>query len=72
MKVTNRRRAPYTKFKVFLVENNIKQSEVAKLLNKSNSALNQNLNGTGGDFSAEELRTLYKVYGISIDKYFIS
>lgn len=72
MKVTNRRRSPYTKFKVFLVENNIKQSEVAKLLNKSNSALNQNLNGTGGDFSAEELRTLYKVYGISIDKYFIS
>lgn len=72
MKSTNRRRAPYTKFKVFLLENNIKQSEIAKLLNKSNSALNQNLNGTGGDFSAEELRTLHKVYGVSIDNYFIT
>lgn len=72
MRNIDRRREPYTKFKGFLVENNIKQSEVAKLLNKSKSALNQNINGTGGDFSIAELKLLYKIYGISIDKYFIT
>lgn len=72
MKNVDRRREPYTKFKGFLVENNIKQSEVAKLLNKSNSALNQNINGTGGDFSITELKLLYKTYGVSIDEYFIT
>lgn len=72
MREINRRREPYTKFKAFLVENNIKQSEVAKLLNKSNSALNQNINGTGGDFSVVELKLLHHTYGVSIDKYFIA
>lgn len=72
MRAISRRRKPYSKFKGFLAENNIKQSEVAKLLNKSNSALNQNINGTGGDFSIAELRLLYETYGISIDKYFIN
>ena len=72
MKSIIRRREPYTKFKGFLVENNIKQSEVAKLLKKSNSALNQNINGTGGDFSISELKLLNKTYGLSIDKYFIT
>ncbi len=72
MKHIERRREPYLKFKGFLIENCIKQSEVAELLNKSNSALNQNLNGTGGDFSVAELRVLHKTYGVSIDEYFIS
>lgn len=71
MKDINRKREPYAKFKSFLVENNIKQGEVAKLLKKSNSALNQNINGTGGDFSIAELKLLNKTYGVSIDKYFI-
>lgn len=67
-----RRRKPYTKFKAFLVENGIKQQEVAKLLDKSKSALNQNINGTGGDFSLEELRVLATTYKISIDTFFIN
>lgn len=72
MKEVKRRREPYTKFKAFLVENNIRQAEVAKLLNKSKSALNQNINGTGGDFSISELKLLHKRYGVSIDTYFIA
>ena len=45
-----RRHEPYTKFKAYLDEKNIKQSEVARLIGKSKTALNQKLNGTGGDF----------------------
>jgi transcriptional regulator with XRE-family HTH domain len=72
MSTINRRHEPYTKFKAFLVENNIKQEEVAKLLGKSKSALNQNINGTGGDFSVKELRKIMKTYKISIDEFFLS
>ncbi|MGG4552562.1 helix-turn-helix domain-containing protein [Paenibacillus humicus] len=71
MKSVNRRHAPYTKFKAFLSENGVKQSEVATLLGKSNSALNQNLNGTGGDFSLSEVRVICLHYGISADEYFL-
>ncbi|MDR9794065.1 helix-turn-helix domain-containing protein [Aeribacillus composti] len=71
MKEVKRRHIPYTKFKAFLVENNISQSEVAKLLGKSKSALNQNINGTGGDFSLSEIRLICQHYNISADEYFL-
>lgn len=71
MKDVKRRHAPYTKFKAFLVENKISQREVADLLKKSPSALNQNLNGTGGDFSLTEIRILCRTYNISADDYFL-
>ncbi|SHI76458.1 Helix-turn-helix domain-containing protein [Geosporobacter subterraneus DSM 17957] len=67
-----RRHAPYQKFKAFMVEHGIKQIELAKLLNKSVSALNQNLNGTGGDFSVAELRIICNKYNISADEFFIA
>lgn len=71
MKLINRRHAPYTKFKAFLSENGVKQSDVAALLEKSKPALNQNLNGTGGDFSLSEVRKICLHYGISADEYFL-
>lgn len=71
MKEIERRHAPYSKFKAFLVENNINQRDVANLLKKSISALNQNLNGTGGDFSLRELRVICKEFNISADDYFL-
>jgi transcriptional regulator with XRE-family HTH domain len=63
---------PYLKFKAFLIENNIRQAELAEQLKKSVSALNQNINGTGGDFNLKELRFISSKYGISIDEYFIN
>lgn len=66
-----RRHEPYTKFKAFLIENGIKQSALAEQLGKSLSALNQNINGTGGDFNLSELRFIAHYYNISIDEYFI-
>lgn len=71
MKGTKRRHTPYTKFKAFLGENGVIQREVAELLGKSTSALNQNLNGTGGDFSVVELRVMCAAYEISADDYFL-
>ncbi|MDU4953828.1 MAG: hypothetical protein DBY38_01955 [Clostridium cadaveris] len=70
--VTERRHEPYVKFKTFLIANNIKQRDLAKLLGKSTSALNQNINGTGGDFNLQELRVISSTYGISIDDFFIN
>lgn len=70
MEATNRVRKPYTKFKAFLIENSIKQTDLAKMLNKSKSALNQNINGTGGDFSMKDLKIIRDKLGIRIDDYF--
>ncbi|PLR84628.1 transcriptional regulator [Bacillus canaveralius] len=66
-----RRHVPYTKFKAFLEEVGVKQSQLAKMLKKSPSALNQNLNGTGGDFSLSEVRCICIHFGISADDYFV-
>jgi transcriptional regulator with XRE-family HTH domain len=71
MKNIKRRHTPYTKFKAYLDEKDINQSEIAILLEKSTSALNQNLNGTGGDFSVTEVRTICIKFQISADEYFL-
>jgi transcriptional regulator with XRE-family HTH domain len=71
MKNITRRHTPYTKFKAFLDQKNINQREVAEMLEKSTSALNQNLNGTGGDFSVSEVRTICLTYKISADEFFL-
>lgn len=71
MKDTKRRHAPYTKFKAFLDERGINQREIAQLLGKSASAFNQNLNGTGGDFSIAEVRLICSTFKISADEYFL-
>ncbi|MGG4266501.1 helix-turn-helix transcriptional regulator [Peribacillus simplex] len=60
----SRRHHPYRKIKAYLVEHNISQKDVGNLLDKSQSAINQKLNGTGGDFSLEEARLLSKQLGI--------
>ncbi|VFF93466.1 Helix-turn-helix domain [Clostridioides difficile] len=72
MKNLKSKRNPYLKFKIFLMERGIKQSELCKILGKSASAINQNINGTGGDFSVEDLRIISQTYNISIDEFFIN
>lgn len=66
-----RKHTPYSKFKAFMEENNIRQEDLANLLGKSIPAVNQNLNGTGGDFSMAEVRKICVTYSISSDMYFI-
>lgn len=71
MKDIKRRHAPYTKFKALLDEKGVNQKELAELLGKSASALNQNLNGTGGDFSVAEVRVMCNYFKISSDEFFL-
>ena len=62
-----RKRDPYTRFAIFLKENNIAQSEIARLLGKGVSAVNQNINGTGGDFTVSEVIKICETYNLSAD-----
>ncbi|MGE7766630.1 helix-turn-helix domain-containing protein [Peribacillus sp. NPDC096540] len=61
---TSRRHQPYRKIKAYLVENDISQKDLGVLLEKSQSAVNQKLNGTGGDFSLQEARIMSEKLGI--------
>lgn len=65
-----RRRNPYRKLKAFIVERGLSQKEVANYLDKTPSALNQNLNGTGGDFSLSEARLLIEKYNVPPEYFF--
>lgn len=69
---TSRRHQPYRKIKAFLVENNISQKELGEILEKSQSAINQKLNGTGGDFSLQEARLMSEKLGIPSAYFFWS
>jgi len=71
MRDIKRRHTPYTKLKAFLSEKHLNQKELADMLGKSTSALNQNLNGTGGDFSVTEIRVICLNFNISADEYFL-
>jgi len=66
----NRRREPYTRIKIFLYQNNIQQHEVGSVIGKTGSAINQKLNGTGGDFSLSEARMLCEKLGIPMEFFF--
>lgn len=72
MSKVKRRHTPYTKFKAFMQEQNIRQEHLARLLSKSITTVNQNLNGTGGDFSMADVRKICKTYCISCDTFFIN
>ncbi|REK69312.1 helix-turn-helix transcriptional regulator [Paenibacillus paeoniae] len=71
MKELKRRHTPYTKFKAYLFENGCSQQELATMLGKSRYAVNQNLNGTGGDFSLKEVRKMCAIFSIPADDFFI-
>lgn len=71
-KKVKRRHTPYTKFKAYMEECEIKQKDLAELLGKAIPTVNQNLNGTGGDFSLDDIRKICHTYGISADAFFIN
>lgn len=63
-------RATYNKFKGFLVENGIQQKEVAELLNISVPTFNKRLNGTGSDFSIQDVKKICSRYNIKAEIFF--
>lgn len=62
---------PYYKFKAFLVENGIKQKDVAKTLGITNATFNAKLNRNGSDFTIKQVRILCKEFNISADEFFL-
>ncbi len=65
-----RKRDPYTKVKMFLLERNIPQHRFAAAIGVGVRAINQKLNGTGSDFSLNEVRTLCSEFGIPKEYFF--
>lgn len=65
-----RNRKPYNKIKAFLVENGIKQKDVADLLGILPNTVSKKLNGFGGDFSLGDAQKLYFHLGIPMVYFF--
>jgi len=59
----------YPKVKGFLVENGIKQKEVASILEMSNSTFNNKLNGIG-DFTITDVKKMCAELGIEANIFF--
>lgn len=55
----------YPKVKAYLVENNIKQKEVADFLGITVTSFNNKLNGRG-DFAMRQVRCMCKHFGIDV------
>lgn len=62
----------YTKFKCWMKENRITNDDIGKIIGKSRFGVLQRINGTGADFSAEEVRKICLRYGISADAFFVA
>lgn len=58
------------KFKAWLVENKIKQAEVAKVLGITRELVNAKLNGHG-NFTLAQVKRLCDYYKISADDFFV-
>lgn len=70
MRGIDKRREPYTKFKKFLSDNNVKQKELAQKLGKSHSFVNNALNGRGSEFTLGDFRRIRLLFEIKIHEYF--
>ena len=58
------------KFKAWLVENKISQSEVASVLGISRELTNAKINGRE-EFTLSQVKTLCEHYGLSADLFFV-
>lgn len=61
----------YVKFKQFLVENDIKRKDIAKLLGISLTLTSSKLNTKKDDFTLKQIRTLCNKYDLDSNVYFI-
>lgn len=61
----------YIKFKAFLVMNNIKQREVAELLDLTVSTFSRKINRNHADFTPSEIFMICDHFGISADDFFV-
>lgn len=69
-RTASRKREPYRSVKAFMAKKDLGQKDFGKLLGKSQSAINQKLNGTGGDFTLSEVRLLHDGFGVPMEYFF--
>lgn len=62
-------REPHKRFKEFLIINNINQKELAEKLGRSPSFFSRALNGTGKQFTADDILRMNCLLGINILEY---
>lgn len=67
-----RKRPPYKEFMAWMLVNDISRKDLIELLNLSDSTLSHRLNGTGADFSMEEVRKILDKYGNELASFFFN
>lgn len=65
------KKKPYNKLKGYLIENDIKQEEVANLLGITRTTFNTKLNRNGLDFSLDEVRKLCMEFELDANEFFL-
>lgn len=61
----------YVELKKFMLENGIKQREIAEMLGVGASTMSQKLNRRGADFSLAEVRVLCDAYSLDPEFFFL-
>lgn len=65
------KKTPYLKLKGFLVENQIKSQDVAKLLGLTDTSFSKKINRNGQDFNAAEIRKMCEEYKLDANVFFL-
>jgi len=65
------KKQPFYKFKAYLVENNIKQKEIANAIGISEVSFSQKVNRSGSTFTLDEVQLICDILKISADDFFL-
>lgn len=61
----------YSKFKQWMVANNVKQKDIALLLNITDAFCSVKMNSPTNNFTIEQLSIICNKYNISFDEFFL-
>lgn len=70
--MSQRKRPPYKEFIAWMIVNDVKRQELQDLLGVTSATLSHRLNGTGADFTMEEVRTIINKYGEEVSSFFLN
>lgn len=65
-------KAPYLKLKMYLLENDIKHKDVAKLLGITPALFSQKINKNKSNFTLDEASKICSEYNLSMHEYFFN
>ena len=70
--MSQRKRPPYKEFIAWMIVNDVKRQDLQDLLGVTSATLSHRLNGTGADFTMEEVRTIINKYGEEVSSFFLN